>query len=284
MRLSQESSEIYVPDGTEVSSALGRVSHIAVAAHQDDIEIMAFHGILACFGVPDKNFMGVVVTNGAGSPRDGIYARYTDEEMRVVRRMEQKKAAFVGEYSALAFLDHPSGAVKDPGNAGPKEDLKALLSATRPEVVYTHNLADKHDTHVSVALRTIAALRKLPREQRPAKVLGCEVWRDLDWMVDRDKVVMRLDGHENLAMALVCIFDSQIAGGKRYDVATMGRRRANATYLESHSVDESQMANFAMDLTPLIVDDSLSPTEYVQDYVRRFAGDVGARLAKLSVP
>jgi LmbE family N-acetylglucosaminyl deacetylase len=282
MKLSRESSEIYVPDGTEVSSALGRVSHIAVSAHQDDIEIMAFHGILACFGIPDKHFMGVVVTDGAGSPRDGIYASYTDEQMRSVRRMEQKKAAFVGEYSAMAFLDHPSSAVKDPGNAGPKEDLKALLSATRPAVVYTHNLADKHDTHVAVALRTIAALRELPREQRPAKVLGCEVWRDLDWMVDRDKVVMRLDGHENLAMALVCIFDSQIAGGKRYDVATMGRRRANATYLESHSVDTAEMANFAMDLTPLVVDDSLSPTEYVQDYIRRFAGDVGARLAKLS--
>jgi LmbE family N-acetylglucosaminyl deacetylase len=282
MKLSRESSEIYVPDGTEVSSALGRVSHIAVSAHQDDVEIMAFHGILACFGIPDKHFMGVVVTDGAGSPRDGIYASYTDEQMRAVRRMEQKKAAFVGEYSAMAFLDHPSSAVKDPGNAGPKEDLKALLSATRPAVVYTHNLADKHDTHVAVALRTIAALRELPREQRPAKVLGCEVWRDLDWMVDRDKVVMRLDGHENLAMALVCIFDSQIAGGKRYDVATMGRRRANATYLESHSVDEAEMANFAMDLTPLIVDDSLSPTEFVQDYIRRFAGDVGARLAKLS--
>jgi len=284
MKLSRESSEIYVPDGTEVSSALGRVSHIAVSAHQDDIEIMAFHGILACFGIPDKHFMGVVVTDGAGSPRDGIYASYTDEQMRSVRRMEQKKAAFVGEYSAMAFLDHPSSAVKDPGNAGPKDDLKALLSATRPAVVYTHNLADKHDTHVAVALRTIAALRELPREQRPAKVLGCEVWRDLDWMVDRDKVVMRLDGHENLAMALVCIFDSQIAGGKRYDVATMGRRRANATYLESHSVDTAEMANFAMDLTPLVVDDSLSPTEYVQDYIRRFAGDVGARLAKLSAP
>jgi LmbE family N-acetylglucosaminyl deacetylase len=284
MKLSRESSEIYVPDGTEVSSALGRVSHIAVSAHQDDVEIMAFHGILACFGIPDKHFMGVVVTDGAGSPRDGIYASYTDEQMRAVRRLEQKKAAFVGEYSAMAFLDHPSSAVKDPGNAGPKEDLKALLSATRPAVVYTHNLADKHDTHVAVALRTIAALRELPREQRPAKVLGCEVWRDLDWMVDRDKVVMRLDGHENLAMALVCIFDSQIAGGKRYDVATMGRRRANATYLESHSVDEAEMANFAMDLTPLIVDDSLSPTEFVQDYIRRFAGDVGARLAKLSAP
>ena len=284
MKLSRESSEIYVPDGTDVSSTLGRVSHIAVSAHQDDIEIMAFHGILACFGIPDKHFMGVVVTDGAGSPRDGIYASYTDEQMRAVRRMEQKKAAFVGEYSAMAFLDHPSSAVKDPGNAGPKEDLKALLSATRPAVVYTHNLADKHDTHVAVALRTIAALRELPREQRPSKVLGCEVWRDLDWMVDRDKVVMRLDGHENLAMALVCIFDSQIAGGKRYDVATMGRRRANATYLESHSVDTAEMANFAMDLTPLVVDDSLSPTEYVQDYIRRFAGDVGARLAKLSAP
>jgi LmbE family N-acetylglucosaminyl deacetylase len=282
MKLSRDNSEIYVPDGTDVSGALGRVSHIAVAAHQDDVEIMAFHGILACFGIPDKHFMGVIVTDGAGSPRDGIYASYTDERMRVVRRQEQKKAAFVGEYAAVAFLDHPSSAVKDPGNTDPKEDLKALFSVMRPEVVYTHNLADKHDTHVSVALRAIAALRELPPAQRPGKLLGCEVWRDLDWMVDRDKVVMRLDGHENLAMSLVGIFDSQIAGGKRYDIATMGRRRANATYHESHSVDTSQMANFAMDLTPLIVDTTVDPTEYVQDHIRRFAGDVGGRLAKLS--
>ena len=38
------------------------------------------------------------------------------------------------------------------------EDLAGLLRLARPEVVYTHNLADKHPTHVAVALRTISAL------------------------------------------------------------------------------------------------------------------------------
>ncbi len=151
MQLSKSTSEIYVPDGLDVEAALKRVTHVAVSAHQDDIEIMAMDGVLKCFGLPDKWFMGVVVTDGAGSPRDGLYARYTDAEMRGVRRVEQKKAAFVGEYAAAAFLDQPSSAVKSPADPGPKNDIKALLAAARPEVVYTHNLADTHDTHVAAA-------------------------------------------------------------------------------------------------------------------------------------
>jgi hypothetical protein len=135
---------------------------------------------------------------------------------------------------------------------------------------------------VSVAVRAIGALRELPEGSRPAKLYGCEVWRDLDWLVDRDKIVFRLDQHENLAGALVGVFDSQIAGGKRYDLAIMGRRRANATFHESHNVDVSQLASFAMDLTPLIDRDNLDIVSYVQDYMRRFASDVSARIARLS--
>ncbi len=282
MKFSKESAEVFVPDGTDIENAISRVTHVAVAAHQDDVEIMALDGILICFGVPDRHFMGVVMTDGSGSPRDSLYARYTDAEMRIVRKKEQKKAAVVGEFSAVAFLDHPSSEIKDPSNLNPKEDLKKLFSVMQPEVVYTHNLADKHDTHVSVALRVVAALREMPADQRPRKLYGCEVWRDLDWMVDRDKVIFRLDAHENLAMALVGIYDSQIVGGKRYDIATMGRRRANATYLESHAVDVAQMVNFGMDLSPLIANDGLDVTEYVQEHIRRFAGDVSSRLARLS--
>ena len=131
-------------------------------------------------------------------------------------------------------------------------------------MVYTHNLADKHDTHVAVALRTIAAIRELPAEARPKRLYGCEVWRDLDWMIDSDKVVFQLDQHENLAAALLGVFDSQIAGGKRYDLATIGRRRAHATYHQSHGVDTAEMINFGMDLTPLIEDPSLDPGGFVQ--------------------
>lgn len=282
MNLSEPKAEIWVPDGVSEVIALERVTHMGISAHQDDIEIMALDGILAGFGNPDRWFMAVIVTNGAGSPRDGLYAACTDEQMQVVRRMEQKKAAFVGEYSAVAFLDYSSADVKSPSNSGPKNDLKALIATTQPEIIYTHNLADKHDTHVSVTLRTIAAIRELPPGQRPRKLYGCEVWRDLDWLLDRDKIVFQFNAHENIATALVGIFDSQIVGGKRYDLATMGRRRANATYYQSHSVDVAQMMNFAMDLTPLIQDEELDPVEYVGSFIRAFAEDVACRIKKFA--
>jgi LmbE family N-acetylglucosaminyl deacetylase len=282
MKLSAPKAEIWVPDGASEADALKRVTHLGIAAHQDDIEIMSMQGILEGFGNHHRWFMAAIVTNGAGSPRDGLYGSYTDEQMQVVRRLEQKKAAFVGEYSAVAFLDHSSSAVKDPANPGPKADIKALVAATRPEVVYTHNLADKHDTHVAVALRVIAALREFPVEQRPKKVYGCEVWRDLDWMVDDDKVVFALDGHENIQASLVGVFDSQIAGGKRYDLATAARRRAHATYFQSHSVDAAQLINFAMDLTPLVHNDKLDPAQYVDAYIQRFTNDVNARIRKFA--
>ncbi|MGA2077783.1 MAG: PIG-L family deacetylase, partial [Terriglobia bacterium] len=252
MELHNSGAEIYVADGSPVDAALARTTHLGVAAHQDDLEIMAYHGILECFGRKDKGFAGVTVTNGAGSPRDGLYGRYTDEEMQVIRRKEQKKAAYVGEYSAHVFLDYSSGAVKDPNNPHVVGDLKRVIAAAKPQVIYTHNLADKHDTHVAVTLRLIQALRELPADSRPQHLYGCEVWRNLDWLNDDDKVIFDVDGHENLATSLVGLFDSQVAGGKRYDLATMGRRRANATYLASHGVDKSTSLIFAIDLTPVM--------------------------------
>lgn len=281
IRFAKSTSEVYVPDGVAVTDALARTTHLAIGAHQDDLEIMAAEGILACFGRPDAWFTGVVVTNGAGSPREGLYANYTDEDMQKVRRREQKKAAVVGEYSAVLFLDYSSSETKSPACDETVKDLAAVIEAARPEVIYTHNLADKHPTHVAVALRTIAAIRSLPREARPKRLLGCEVWRDLDWLSDRDKVIFRLDEHENIATALVGLFDSQVAGGKRYDLATMGRRRANATYLDSHGTDTAQLVNFGMDLTPLLDDDGPSPVELVAAHIQRFADDVQSMLATL---
>jgi hypothetical protein len=162
------------------------------------------------------------------------------------------------------------------------EDLKRILAACKPQVIYTHNLADKHDTHVATALRVIRALRELPRDGRPQHLYGCEVWRNLDWLNDNDKVVFNVEAHENLAMSLVGVFDSQVCGGKRYDLATMGRRRANATYLASHGVDESASLIFGTDLTPLIDDDQLDAGEYIQGFINRFAQEVSSRIAKLT--
>ena len=281
MKFHLDTAEILVPDGRSAQEALAHTTHVAISAHQDDIEIMAFDGILNCFHQPGRGFSGVVVTNGSGSPRDDLYKDCTDDDMRAIRRAEQKKAARVGEYAAQVLLDYPSSAVKDKANRSVVEDLVQLLNAASPEVVYTHNLADKHDTHVAVALRVIEAIRSLPADKRPQRLYGCEVWRDLDWMVDADKVVFDVSPHENLQMGLLGVYDSQICGGKRYDLATMGRRRAHATYHESHGTDVATGIIFAMDLTPLIADPTLDIRAYVQGFVERFAQDVAARLNKL---
>jgi LmbE family N-acetylglucosaminyl deacetylase len=281
MKFHLDSAEIYVPDNEPVEQALTRTTHLCIAAHQDDIEIMAAQPILECFQQKDKWFTGVVVTDGRGSPRDGLYGQYNDEDMRLVRFKEQRKAAIVGEYAAQIMLDIPSRAIKDVARHEPVDDLLAILRTTRPQIVYTHNLADKHDTHVGVTLRVIQALRELDPTERPERVIGCEVWRALDWMVDTDKVTMDVTSHENLQFALLGVFDSQIAGGKRYDLASMGRRRANATYFESHGVDETLGMSYGMDMTPLMNDPNLQPADFVQNLIQRFAQDVSARLHRI---
>lgn len=264
--------EIFVPDGSDQQQALARTTHLAISAHQDDIELMAYHGIQACYGLRDKWFTGVVVTDGAGSPRSGLYGSYTDEEMKAVRVTEQKNAAIVGGYSAQLFLGCPSSAVKDPDRTDIVDQLADIIDQTQPEVVYLHNLADKHATHIGVAVKAIMALRKCAH--KPKAVYGCEVWRGLDWMLDSEKVLLDVSGHPNLENAVLSVFDSQIAGGKRYDLAAVGRRVANATYFESHGVDDSNSLCYAMDLTPLITDVSLDLAQYTTAYIDRFKQDV----------
>jgi LmbE family N-acetylglucosaminyl deacetylase len=281
MKFHNPTADIFVPDGLEPAAALARTTHLCVSAHQDDIEIMAYHGVAECFGRPDKWFTGCVVTNGAGSPRSGLYGDYTDETMQKVRLIEQRKAAYVGDYACQLQLGYPSSAVKDPNCADLAADLLAVFRATKPETVYLHNIADKHDTHVGVALRAIRALRALRDEYRPKKVYGCEVWRDLDWLPDEDKKALPVSAHSNVAAALVGVFDSQVTGGKRYDLATAGRRLANATYLASHATDVETALTFAMDLTPLVEDPNLLVLGYVTSFIDKMKADVEGRLAKL---
>jgi LmbE family N-acetylglucosaminyl deacetylase len=239
---------------------------------------MAFHGILACYHDDTEYFGGVTCTNGNSSARTGPYAGFTDAEMMTARRREQNAAAVVGRYGVMIQLDYQSSAVKGSAASALRNDLKQILGATRPLIVYTHNPADKHATHVGVVVAALQAMRELPRAERPQKVWGCEVWRNLDWLPDADKVLMDVSGHENLAAALNGVFDSQIAGGKRYDLATLGRRRANATFFEAHAIDKTTQLAFGMDLTPLVVDEGSDIVAYVCDLIGKFRSDVEKKL------
>lgn len=271
---------MYVPDGKPAAAALRRVTHLGIGAHQDDLEFMALEGILECRTSKTKWFGGVTCTNGAGSARAGKYKKFTDEQMMAVRRREQDKAAKLGGYGAMIQLDYSSGAVKSATDVCLKEDLKAIFNATKAQVVYTHNLADKHDTHIGVVVAAIEAMRELPAAKRPGKVIGCEVWRDLDWLPDAKKVVMDVSGSDKLAAKLNGMFDSQIAGGKRYDLATLGRRSANATFFDSHATDESTQVIFGMDLTPLVQDPARDIADFTLSFIDELRDDVKTKLGK----
>jgi LmbE family N-acetylglucosaminyl deacetylase len=268
MKFSHPDADVFVPDARPPEIALAGVTHLCIAAHQDDIEIMAHAGICDCLETPGKGFGGVIVTDGAGSPRSGPYAHFSDEQIRATRRTEQRRAAALGRYTIQLQLAHPSAVVKNPGAAAAlRADLVAIFSACTPEIVYLHNPADKHDTHIAVLHRCLEALHALPRENRPARVLGCEVWRDLDWLPDFDKIALDSGRRPELSAQLLQCFDSQISGGKRYDLATFGRRLAHATFHTSHATDRFTGITWAIDLTPLVHDD-------------RFRAEVSARLAR----
>lgn len=274
MKLHRPNADIFIPDAAPLPDAFSRTTHLGIGAHQDDLEFFAVHGVLECHGRDDRWFTGVTVTDGAGSARAGVYERFTDEEMIGVRREEQRKAAVIGEYAAMCQLDYPSRMIKDRGQTGPVEDLHAILEAARPQVLYLHNPADKHATHVAVLARSLAAVRRLPREARPAKIYGCEVWRDLDWLPDGKKVALPVGDRTNLQAALNGVFDSQISGGKRYDLAVMGRRLAHATFHESHATDKETGLVFAVDLTPLAEDNGPSLEDFTGGLVAELGSEV----------
>ncbi len=269
------SSDLYIPDGVSTPEAQARTSHLGIGAHQDDLEFMAFHGISSCYEQEMHWFSGITCTNGGGSARAGKYADYSDEQMKALRVEEQRRAAEIGCYSFVAQLGHSSAEIKDPAQRGALvNELEQLLLTTQPEILYTHNPADKHATHVAVCLAVIEAVRRVPPYSRPKKVYGCEVWRDLDWLCDEDKIALDVSGHPELAQKLNACFDSQIAGGKNYGDAVIGRRKANATFHDSHNIDAVDQLWFAMDLTPLAEDDALDLATFVSEKLTRFRESV----------
>lgn len=281
MNFSQDNHDFYIPDSISADEALSRTTHLGIGAHQDDLEFMALHGILSCFQKSNHWFGGITCTDGAGSSRTGVYADFTDEAMKTVRVDEQKTAAKIGQFSFMAQLGHPSSHTKTADKRKSLiADIKEVIKAAHPEIIYTHNPFDKHATHIGVMLATLAAIRELPEEERPKKLFGCEVWRALDWLPDSEKTVHDVSSHPNLAASLNGVFDSQIAGGKRYDLAVEGRRLANATFFDSHSVDTVNRVQYAIDLSELIFEET-SLQSFMQEKLNQLNKEIFNQLDNL---
>lgn len=231
---------------------------MAVSAHKDDVEMIAIDGIFRC--CENGGFAAAVLTDGGQCPRSEAYAAVSDEDMAELRSAEQKRAAEAGRYEALWLFERTSAEVKRTAKEGGGlvAELAAVLSGLpRLETLYLHNPFDSHPTHVAACEVALAAVRSLPEDRRPERVLGCELWRDLDWLADEDKIALDVSGSDALAARLMSCFVSQNAV-KRYDIAAAARRAANATFYQSHAGDKATALVYAVDLTPLAYDGDIS--------------------------
>ncbi len=281
MDFQKPEATLFIPDQIDEKIAIQTTTRMAIVAHPDDAEILAYHGIVECFDNPKESFGCVTMTNGSSTPRDFLYADYTDEEMVQVRRREQQTASIIGKYSFVAQLDYTSKELRDGENQSPSIDLNTIFQKVNPRVVYTHNLADKHDTHMAATIRVINALRSLPDGRKPEAVYGCEAWRDLDWMTEIDQIRFDLSRHMNIAHALIAVHDTQNIGVKRYDQGVIARRRAHAVFNDTHGIGNLEAMGLGMDLTPLIKDSSLDISQYAAQFIQRFSDEVVDRIHRM---
>ena len=279
MEFTNKNARLFIPDGVQEKEAFNRTTDLCICAHQDDGEIMAFCAIYDCFEKEDKWYTGITMSDGAGSPRSGKFASFTDEQMKEIRVIEQENAAKIGKYSAQLQLGYSSKRLKEMSYLAPEEELIKLIRKIRPQRIYIHNPADKHDTHIAVCIRAINALKKLDKEYLPQKVFGMEVWRALDWLMPEDKVLFDCSGGEDLAREILLSFESQIEGGKRYDDAACGRYFANATFFESHDTDNYTAVSYGIDLTEVIEKD-IDVCDFILNAYNRTAEDIKMRLGR----
>ncbi len=260
----------FIPDGTPLREALKRTTHLAIMAHQDDIEIGAYHGIAEACQNADHHFTAVVVTDGRNSPRSGRFANVSPDEMVEIRAEEQTKAARLGRYNALIQMQVPSGELSSP--AVSRQLATIIESCPSAQTLYTHNPFDRHRTHRRVlheVANAIGSLSTLSFE----RIYGAEVWGKLDWLPSRFRHSLDVSYHPKLAADLLAVFASQIDGGKRYDLAEMGLRLSNATYSESHAVDESAAVSYALDMTDALRNHPNGLKRLVDEVMKAFSNE-----------
>jgi hypothetical protein len=65
-------------------------------------------------------------------------------------------------------------------------------------------------------------------------------------------------------------------------LAVLGRRRANATFFDSHGSDIYSSVTWGIDLKPLIEDASLSIKTFILEKIAQLSQDVASRVSKFS--
>jgi hypothetical protein len=269
-----------------LSAALDGVSVAVIGAHQDDLPILH-----PAIGMDGSHVLGVVVTDGAGSPSTkGDYSRsagFTESKIAALRHAEQHAEAAVGKYAVQAQLGYSSEDIGGRGNtgAGPQQEaltlelLQFFTKATNLKEVYVHTPFDKHQTHNAVTRAVIEALRMLPPERRNAiTLIGREVWRDMDWLPENKKHLTDVTPALGSVQRLLQQHRTQNTL-KSYDTGAVGRFLANSTFGDSHAASDASAVAVGVDMTELLKNPQMTLVDFCDEAAKAFRKSLMQRAA-----
>ncbi len=242
---------------------------MCIGAHKDDVEIMAFDGIIKGL---DGGFVAVVLTSGSTCPKGEMLKDLSPKEISALRTNEQLEASKIGKYAGLYLIEKESPELQN-YDEQLVHSLCEILQANRGmDTVYIHSPFDRHKTHRRAFDVAIDAFRMLDKADLPRKVYACEVWGSLDWYNGKYRTEFVLDGHEQLAYDLMSCFKSQNQA-KRYDLAVGARRQANATFGDGHALDMAKSVALALDVTDLVCG-KVEKEEFIDSCLAEFKGSI----------
>ena len=232
---------------------------------------------------------GVRMIDQTRLPGEEIYRTYTDYRgvAEAIRSMVIRGAPAIGVAAAMGIaVGIKNSRAKNPSELRAEfEVIAETLAKTRPTAVNLfwainrmravfNNSLSCHHTNAQVLDMVRVGL-----EEEAKRILAEDIAineamgrHGADLMPDAGTVLTHCNagalatGGYGTALGVI-----RAAIGAGNDLATMGRRRANATYLASHGVDESTSLIFGIDLTPLLEDERLDVGEYVDGFIHRFA-------------
>lgn len=284
MKLFAQNADVFVPGvpgsatTEELVRALGGVTHVVVGAHPDDAEVGALPAISMCRKRGDLGLCAVILTDGRNPPLSGPYRHLPPERMVKIRIEEQRQAALVGGYRAVIQLCYCSDELKPHARRSDAvADIAAILDATRCEELWLHQPFDRHPTHGSAFFCGIGALGRLPRDKRPRRLFGMEVWGTVDCLPADQLEEFDVSCDAELLERLLEPFKSQNAA-KDYQSGVRGRQTAHATFRQSHATNGGSRVCLAVKLHDFLENPELDVRSWVTAVHERALHDLHQRL------
>jgi LmbE family N-acetylglucosaminyl deacetylase len=270
--------DYFSPKSLDLVSALGQSRIVGIGAHSDDLDFMCLSAIEKGRTADGQStFFGMILSNGSGSKRGKAFESFSDSDFIELRRREQRESAGISGFTGVLQFSYPSAQVKRKSFAKLQTEVAALLAAAPVEAVFTHSPFDRHDTHRAVCFHVLSAIQSLPRARRPKKVIGCEVWRSLDWLPEKYRKIFPICTTEPQMRRLFSVYQSQILGAKNYVDAVIGRKRSHATFSESHERDAADFCEIGVDLSPVALG-KRSLNQFCDEVLQEFQKEIRQEL------